>query len=276
MKNLKFAFIILVIFLTSQGMLAQGNLLVTPVRVVLEDGKTREDLNISNIGRDTAVYMISFLHYAMLPDGRFRELAKNDTSKTFADEYIRIFPRKVVLPPNESQVIRLQYRKPANVKPGEMRSHLYFRAEKEKAPLGFKDKNIDSTKMSVRLTPIFGISIPVIIRNGSLKLNVKLGDVSFKSINDSVARLDLNIYREGDKSVYGNILVNYISDKEKPLEIGKTNGVGVYTEINKRSFSMQVKTKAIQKQKTGKLVIHYVSASDTEKLEYASIEYKLQ
>jgi len=40
---------------------AQGNLLVAPIRVVFEGAKQKEDLNLTNIGQDTAVYLISFI-----------------------------------------------------------------------------------------------------------------------------------------------------------------------------------------------------------------------
>ena len=130
--------IVVVFFLLicSQGMFAQGNLLVAPIRVVFDDSKQREDLNLSNIGRDTAVYLISFVHYKMQEDGGFQQLSDTDPLPTpRSDTYLRIFPRRVTLAPGESQVVRLQYRKEANMKDGEYRSHLYFRADKNATPL---------------------------------------------------------------------------------------------------------------------------------------------
>lgn len=252
---------------------AQGNLLVTPVRVTFEGNKTREDLSISNIGKDTAVYVISFLKYRMNENGSFSELDKNDNSIQYADEYLRIFPRKVTLPPNESQTIRLQFRKQGNMKDGEIRSHLYFRAEKELTPLGMKDPNVDSTKMSVRITPIFGISIPVIIRQGDLKLNVKISDVSINSLNDSISQLTMHINREGNQSAYGNIRVIFHPDKGKPYEVGIANGVGVYTELSKRIFNLRLMPN--QQYRKGKLVITYTTPFDEGNIVLGKTEYIL-
>ena len=46
--------------------------------------------------------------------------------------------------------------------------------------LGEEDKVKDTTTISVRLTPIFGITIPVIIRVGESTAKVTLSDLAFK------------------------------------------------------------------------------------------------
>lgn len=254
---------------------AQGNLLISPIRVVMENGKQKEDLNLTNIGQDTAVYMISFLHYQMLADGSFKQLDKAD-SVTCADNYLRIFPRKIKLPPNESQVIRLQFRKPADMKDGEYRSHLYFRAEKENTPLGIKDSKLDSTQMAVRIIPIFGISIPVIIRVGNLNAKITLSDVNIKSLNDTVSQLAFAINREGNKSAYGNLTVMYEPKKGNSIQVGVANGIGVYTEIGKRTFSMLLNYKDGINFHSGKLVIYYKTPKESGNQVMARTEYMLQ
>jgi hypothetical protein len=273
MKKIIFLISVFAVIFVSQ-VLAQGNLLVTPIRVIFQDAKTREDLNITNIGNDTAVYMISFLHYRMLQNGSFKEIQKTDTTINFADDYLRIFPRRVVLAPNESQTVRLQFRKNANMKAGEYRSHLYFRAEKNLVALGMKDPRTDSTKMSVRITPIFGISIPVIIRIGTLSNKISLSDVNLKSENDSISNLSFTINRTGNLSSYGNLIVTFVPAEGKAFTIGQSNGVGVYPELEKRDYLIPLHFKFDLKNKKGKIVIRYVNAAD-EKIELARTEYVL-
>lgn len=255
--------------------MGQGNLLVTPIRVIFEGNKTREDLSISNIGSDTAVYAISFIRYRMNENGSFTELDRNDPSIQFADDMLRIFPRRVTLPPNESQTIRLQYRRPNPAPVGEMRSHLYFRAEKEVTPLGVNDPELDTTKMSVRITPIFGISIPVIVRNGELSLQMAISDVQTQVLNDSVAQLTLSLNRSGSKSAYGNIRVQYQPVGGRPIEVGVANGVGVYTELSRRIFSMRLQLRAGQKFERGKLLITYSTPFELGNAIMASAEHSL-
>ena len=48
-------------------------------------------------------------------------------------------------------------------------------------PLVRKSKVVDTTTISVTLTPIFGITIPVIIRNGESTAKVTLSDLAFQT-----------------------------------------------------------------------------------------------
>lgn len=259
----------------SQVVSAQGNLLVAPIRVVFEGAKQKEDLNLTNIGQDTAIYLISFIQYKMNEDGSFLQLENADSVLTRSDKYLRIFPRKVVLPPGESQTIRMQYRKPTDLKEGEYRSHLYFRAEKEVSALGMNTVQADTTKMSVSITPVFGISIPVIIRNGNLDYKMSLTDMALTTINDTISSLTFNINRSGLRSSYGNLKVEFVPAVGKSFDVGMANGVGVYTDLSARKFGMYIRNKAEQKLKNGKLVITYSTTREEGDKELAKAEYKI-
>ncbi|MFA6336140.1 MAG: hypothetical protein WCX48_11445 [Bacteroidales bacterium] len=274
MKN-KFSCIVILMLLIqgAQQMFSQGNLLVAPIRVVFEGGKQREDLNLSNIGQDTAVYLISFLHYQMLEDGSFKQLGDTDVLTTpRADTYLRVFPRRVTLPPGESQIVRLQYRKKAEMEVGEYRSHLYFRADKNATPLGLV-KDEDTTRLSVSITPIFGISIPIIIRNGNLNLGLTLSDVSLTEISDTVFNLAVTINRTGERSAYGGLEATFVPDKGEPFLVGLANGVGVYTDISKRKYNLPVRVSKGVKLHSGKIVIRYVMPKDDGGRELARTEF---
>jgi len=266
--------LILILFVTLVAK-AQGDLLINPIRVVFEGQEQNANLNLTNIGKDTAVYLISFLNYKMLEDGSFLQLDKPDTSYC-ADRYLRLFPRKVVLPPNESQTVRLQLRKPANLKQAEYRSHIYFRAEKEKTPLGMRDQKIDSTKMAVQITPVFGISIPVIIRNGNLTNQLSITNTSLQQLNDTVSKLSMTINRTGNKSAYGNIRVEFQPDKGQKSEIGFVNGLGIYPEIPLRNFSLNIKTTNIMRTTSGKVIVRFLNSSEDGGAELARSEFVLK
>ena len=77
--------------------MAQGNLLVTPKRVVFEGNKRSEELNLANIGKDTATYIISFIQIRMKEDGMFERITQPDPEQNFADKNLRFFPRTVTL-----------------------------------------------------------------------------------------------------------------------------------------------------------------------------------
>ncbi|MEI7660828.1 MAG: hypothetical protein WCK34_01460 [Bacteroidota bacterium] len=256
-KKILVLFSLLAIFLQS---MAQGDLLITPTRVVFDGNKQKEELNLVNIGKDTAIYSISFLQFNMKEDGGFEAIEKTDSGQMFADPYLRIFPRKVTLAPREPQVISLQCRRKPNMASGEYRSHLYFRAEKEVKPLGLDNSTSDSTQLKVQLIPIYGISIPIIIRTGAVNVGATLGDLALETRQDSLLFLKFNINRTGNISIYGDFTVEYIPVGGKSYEIGNVKGVGVYTNINKRVVSVKLHPRAAIALSGGKMVLKYTSA----------------
>lgn len=273
MKNLYILFIILLPGITAK-ISAQGDLLVSPVRILFEGNKQKEEINLVNIGNDTATYSVSFLQYSMKDDGSFVLIGKPDDGQFFADSYLHVFPRQITLAPHEAQVVRLQVRRKPDMAAGEYRSHLYFRAEKETKPLGLEAVK-DSKLMSVQITPVFGISIPVIIRIGDVKVESTLSDMRIEMQQDTIANMKLTINRKGNISVYGDIIADYIPAKGKPLEVGLVRGVSVYTSTNKREFSVRLKNLKDVNLKTGKLRVRYISPKDTPFILYAEKEIDL-
>jgi len=57
-------------FILPVNTVAQGNLLVTPRRIVFDGTKRSIDLNLANIGQDTATYAITLVQMRMKYDGR--------------------------------------------------------------------------------------------------------------------------------------------------------------------------------------------------------------
>jgi len=271
MKNLLMIMLILSPGLARQ-IFAQGDLLVSPVRIVFEGNKQKEEINLVNTGNDSATYSISFLQYNMTEEGNFVLVEKPEDGQMFADPYLRVFPRKVTLAPREAQVVRLQLRRKPDMAAGEYRSHLYFRAEKETKPLGLDASEKDPKLMSVQITPIFGISIPVIIRTGEVKLAVTLSDLKIEMQQDTIANLKFVMNRTGNISAYGDIVVEYIPAKGNPVEIGLVRGVAVYTSTNKRNFSIILNNKKGMALSTGKLRVRFSSPKDSPYVLYAEKE----
>lgn len=272
---MKKIFVLFLVTVATSVAVAQGDLLINPIRVVFEGQKQNADLNLTNIGKDTAVYMVSFLSYKMLEDGSFVQLDKPDTTIS-ADKYLRLFPRKVVLPPNESQTIRLQLRKTSGLKQAEYRSHIYFRAEKQLNPLGMRDLKFDSTKMAVSITPVFGISIPVIVRNGNLTNQLSLSNITLQQVNDTLSKLSVTINRSGNKSAYGNIRVEFQPEKGQRIDVGFANGIGIYPEIARRNFALLVKTTSAMRTTNGKLVVRFLAPNEDGGVELARSEIVLK
>ena len=256
--------------------IAQGDLLITQKRVVFEGNKQKEALDLVNIGKDTAVFAISFVQYRQTEDGAYVEVDKPDSGQMFADPYLRIFPRKVILAPAEPQVVKLQCRRKPDMAPGEYRSHLYFRAEKNIKPLGAENSPKD-TALSVQLIPIFGITIPIIIHSGDVHVNATLSNLKIETKADSIQLVKLTINRTGNISIYGDFTIEYVPERGKTVEIGLVKGVGVYTTTNKRNISIRPNKTAGIPLTSGKLRVKYLSNDDKKKIEtYAEAELELK
>ncbi len=88
-------------------------------------------------------------------------------------DFLRYFPRRVSLAPNEAQTIRVQLTRTGNLEQGEYRSHMYFRAVEEQTALGAEEAE-ESEGISINIKTVFGISIPIIVREGESTTNIDL------------------------------------------------------------------------------------------------------
>lgn len=259
----------------TQNAVAQGNLLITPRRVVFEGNKQSQELTLANTGADTAKYTVSFVQYRMTVEGGFEQIEQPDPGQNFADKYLRFFPRSVTLPPNGSQVIRMQYRKLPDMQNGEFRSHVYFRAVPDEKLLGDEQANSDTTSIGIKLVPIFGISIPIIIRNGDLQVKIDLTTINLDLKSDTVPSLTVTFERSGDKSVYGDLSVLWVPSQGEPIDVGVVRGIAVYTPNTVRKFKMQLHNSPGVDFTKGKLSIKFQAPNDGKAEVYAEKEFPL-
>jgi len=271
-----FCSLITIIFLFPFKSAAQGNLLVTPRRVVFEGTKRSIDLNLANIGQDTATYAISLVQIRMKEDGGFETITTPDPGQNFADQNLRYFPRSVILPPNEAQVVKVQLVRATQLAAGEYRSHFYFRAVPKIKPLGEEETVKDSTSISVRLTPVFGITIPAIIRIGESNTKVTLSDLALDIAEDATPALRLKFNRTGNFSVYGDLAVDHVSPQGTVTRVGAANGIAVYTPNLARRFQFNLSKVPGVDFRSGKLLVRFSASSDVKPAKLAEAELLLR
>ncbi len=260
--TIKHCFFITVLLLGSVIIKAQGNLLLFPKRIVFEGPVKMQALSLINTGTDTVNYLISLVQYRMTEDGKFEKITSPDPEQQFAGDYIRFYPRHILLPPNKAQTVKVQLNNTNDLKPGEYRSHIYFRAEPDKKPLGEKETVTDSTAISVTITSVFGISIPVIIRVGESNTQLSIRASKPEVLNDSLLQLKIVINRGGNMSAYGDITVDHISDQGKITRLATLNGLAVYTPYPKRNILIPLATNTGLQMNSGKLHISYKTQAD--------------
>ncbi|HMN55201.1 MAG TPA: molecular chaperone, partial [Sphingopyxis sp.] len=186
---------------------AAGDLLVAPTRVIL-DGSRGTEVVLNNIGAEPATYRVSLEIKRMTAEGGLDEIdeANANAAERAALDMIAFSPRRVTLPPNQPQVIRIGVRIPEGLAPGEYRAHMLFRAVPDAAPAVADPAKPTGDGVSIALTPIYGITIPIIVRVGELAATAKIGEAWVGDTRDGPA-FNFHLTRTGNRSVYGDIAV---------------------------------------------------------------------
>ncbi|MBV5326100.1 MAG: hypothetical protein JZU65_00455 [Chlorobium sp.] len=214
------------------------DLLITPTRIVFEGNMNTTELALINRSDKAHTYAISFVQARMSENGEIREIDKNTPpgpNDRFADTFVRFSPRRVMLEPRQVQVVRMMLRKPADLAEGEYRSHLSFRLIPSAAD-AVKTDSV-SRGIQIKLIPIYGVTIPVIVRHGSLQATARLSGLGIETRgNQGKPALALTIEREGNRSTYGDLEALWKAPGSKQISVALIKGVAVYTPNAKRSM----------------------------------------
>ncbi len=235
---------------------AAGDLLVAPTRIVLE-GRRGAEVILNNVGSETATYRITLELRHMTADGNFEDIDPanaNDREKT-ALAMISYAPRRVVLPPNQPQSIRIGIRAPEGLPDGEYRAHLLFRAIPVARSVTAPAEPAQGIR--VTLTPIYGVTIPVIVRQGRLTATAGLANPHIVSTPQGDVLL-VTLSRSGTKSTYGQIRVLKPGVAEPLVEV---RGVAVYAENGERTVALPLDPGDAAKLR-GPVIIQYIDESD--------------
>ncbi|WP_029941653.1 fimbrial biogenesis chaperone [Sphingomonas astaxanthinifaciens] len=231
-----------------------GDLLVAPTRIILNGGKGTEII-LNNIGDDTAIYRISVELKRMKEDGSFEEVTTPNAGEAAARDMIIYAPRRVTLPPKQPQTIRIAARAPAGLPDGEYRVHMLFRAVPPAQPP--VQTPADFKGIGFALTPVYGVTIPVIVRLGNLSATAGIAKVGKVQVGGKPA-IAMELTRTGSRSTFGEIRVIKAGVKE-PIALQR--GIAVYTELNRREVTVPVDEK-LAAEATGPVTVQYVENVD--------------
>jgi len=221
-----------------------GDINLYPKRVVIDEHARVASIGLYNKVPVTGDYDIAITDMMMTNDGRLVDLASVSdpvarANVKAASQMLRWSPHRVTLPGSESQMVRVMAHVPPDLPPGEYRAHFSVVA----VPPGEDGLSIQQAAgdtdpkggIGVKITPRFGISIPIIVRVGATTLNAGFKDMAIVKLPDGARGLRFKITRDGTRSAFGDIAVTAPGLK-KPLAAMK--GIGVYTELSEREVSL--------------------------------------
>lgn len=199
---------------------------VLPSRVLLDKNRYMT-LTLVNRGVEEGSYRLYMRNIRTTENGEFVEITEAGPGDLFADKMISFSPRRVTVPGQNKQDIRVVVRKPKNLADGEYRSHLVFRSLPKQASV--LDSESIEKQVSVSITPVIEVSIPVIVRQGDLHATPTLIDATLVTQEDKSEQIKVTLEREGNRSLYGSIQV---WDGENLL--AEAEGITVYVPNQRR------------------------------------------
>ena len=232
-----------------------GDLLVAPTRLVLNGGRSAEVI-LNNIGDEPATYRISAEFRRMRPDGTLEEVAEPSDSEKAARDMLIFAPRRVTLAPREPQSVRIAARPAKGLPDGEYRVHLLFRAIPPSTPVT-QAASAPANGLSFKLVPVYGVTIPVIVRLGNLQATAGIAGVRLEKQGDEEA-VGLDLTRTGSRSTFGEVRVLKAGVKE-PIALQR--GVAIYTEVGKRHVSVPIQPD-FRGKAAGPVTVEYLETTD--------------
>lgn len=231
---------------------AQGDLLVAPTRVVMNGGGSAEVV-LSNIGSAPATYRITVELRRMDAEGDFSDVAEESANavERAALDMIRYAPRRITLLPGQPQAVRISARPAPDLPDGEYRVHMGFRAIPAAMTPEEAAKEAAAGGLSIRLTPVYGITIPVFVRKGRLEGGAALTNPRLiKDGEHTFVELDMS--RSGQRSVFGMIE----GKTARGEQVFQLRGIAIYPEVTQRKVRVPV-TPEQQAKLTGPVRIEY-------------------
>lgn len=249
---------------------ASADLMLYPTRVEMEKNQRATQVQLVNRGQKSETYRISLVNRRMTDTGQIVEADTPEPDERFAIDMLRYSPRQVTLKAGESQTVRISLRKPANLEPGEYRSHMQFdrlpdvegNADLEQAA------KPEAGQIGIQLTALIGASIPVIVRHGDTPASVKLDTLSIEAgakvegQADGPALLAFHILRSGNRSVYGTLLATYTPLGGKLVELSKVSGVAVYVPNSLRKAKLMLNLPAGLELKRGEINLTFAQSPE--------------
>jgi P pilus assembly chaperone PapD len=218
-----------------------ADLNISPRRVTFNESERAATVYVFNQGDEPATYTVELVDRLMQPDGQIvaQADAPDAPHSPSAREFIQYTPRRVVLQPKQSQVIRIRMRPPASDAPGEYRTHLTVTAQPPE-DTGFTAAQAaaaDPNGVALQVTALFSVSIPLIVREGPVDARASIENVVRLPASQGAANgaLQLDLVRLGANSVYGDVEIR-AGQGANGRVVGLVRGVAVYPEIERRTL----------------------------------------
>lgn len=251
---------------------AAAELLVSPTRLLFTGAVRGQELILSNKGNETGNYRISFVNKHVKEDGSYTDATEPGPNEQFADTMLRASVRELTLQPGQVKIIRILARKPDNLPDGEYRTHILFDAI-DAGPASVAGQEIKKPQNDTRgatlsfgVKALYSISIPAIVRQGSLDAGATL-EVSPMTYDPKTktARLGVTLNRTGNRSIYGDLTILAPNSKGKEEEVYVQRGLAVHSSVSLRRMTITLTKDQHDKIAEGKARLVFAETQEPSK-----------
>lgn len=242
------------------SMARNAELLLSPTRLVLEEGNRFATVTVRNSGDGVGRYKIDLVDTVMNENGGIKIREDGSKDEFSAMDMLSLSPRSITLKPDESQTVRILVKPKSDLADGEYRSHLQVKMTESDLDLGTNKPSNEGT--SITLKPKMTTVIPVIIRKGKTdykvaieeaKLGVSGGD------GKQIPEVRLAFSYSGNRSVLGDIKVTHTAPDGKATQLVFFRGIAIYRGVTKRTQNVALDVPQGLDIQKGKLHVAFMS-----------------
>ena len=233
----------LVLVLAMFSPLAYGDMLVSPIRGLLQQPGESMSFVLRNPTNGSRSYRLEWGEYAqnesgvgaLIPHGAVVPHGR-------ASPHLRVTPRQITVPPNSNQTVRVSFQPQPGLAPGEYRSHLVFRVIPEvSAPAATQTIGGGNPQGAALVVDMqLSVSVPVVVRHQLSGLaQVKIDALTPKAPTKpgEGAALALTLLHQGPSSSFGRVVVEHLRDQASPpSRIGLIQNISVFPDVGRRSL----------------------------------------
>jgi len=228
----------------------QADMLVSPLRVHLDDDTTSAMVTLRNPSNGPRTYRLEWVEQSLSVDGVYKKYKQGEQVKHLpASPYLRLSPRQITVPARGNQSVRVHFRPAANMAAGEYRSHLLFSVVPELSEPMSVQKVEGDDGMSLTLNMQLSMAIPVVVKNKVEQAPVvKITAVEpvLSTKPGQASQLAVTLQRSGLVGSFGRVLVEMQLTAESPVErIGISDNVSVFADVDQRRVLLSLRDQKI-------------------------------
>ena len=223
---------ILIFFLVLSSNLIAG-VLVAPTVVFISDKNRTARLDLNNLGNTPQEVSVHFAYGLPVSDSNGNVTVvlqdSNITDQRSAVEWVKAFPRQIVIPPNGTQVVRFVANPPKDLPAGEYWARIVVRAKDGETSI---PAPTEAGAITTKLNMIMQTAIMLKYRTGDLATEVALTNAEAQQTDTSVYVM-VDLQNKGNASYVGVLTARLLDANKKELARQQTD-VAVYRDLKRK------------------------------------------